>query len=34
MLEVVAVVTLNTLTNYANRLADTEIDFPAVSVEP
>jgi hypothetical protein len=33
MLEVVANVALNTLTNYANRLADTAIDFPVVQVE-
>ena len=33
MLEVVAHVALNTLTNYVNRLADTEIDFPVVEVE-
>ena len=33
MLEVVANVALNTLSNYANRLADTEIDFPVVPVE-
>ena len=32
MLEVVANVALNTLTNYANRLADTEIDSPVVAV--
>ncbi|QNI34733.1 carboxymuconolactone decarboxylase family protein [Alloacidobacterium dinghuense] len=32
MLEVVANVALNTLTNYANRLADTEIDSPVVEV--
>ena len=30
MLEVVANVALNTLTNYANRLADTDIDSPVV----
>jgi uncharacterized peroxidase-related enzyme len=30
MLELVANVALQTLTNYANRLADTEIDFPVV----
>ena len=33
MLEIVANVALNTLTNYANRLADPEIDFPVVEVE-
>ena len=33
MLEIVANVALNTLTNYVNRLADTEIDFPVVPVE-
>jgi uncharacterized peroxidase-related enzyme len=32
MLEIVASVALNTLTNYANRLADTEIDSPVVEV--
>jgi uncharacterized peroxidase-related enzyme len=32
MLEIVANIALNTLTNYTNRLADTEIDFPAVQV--
>jgi alkylhydroperoxidase family enzyme len=32
MLEVVANVALHTLTNYANRLADTEIDSPVVEV--
>lgn len=30
MLEIVAYVALNTLTNYTNRLAGTEIDFPVV----
>ena len=34
MLEVVANVALHTLTNYANRLADTEIDSPVVPVRP
>jgi uncharacterized peroxidase-related enzyme len=33
MMEVVATVALNTLTNYANELAGTEIDFPVVSVK-
>lgn len=33
MLEIVANLALNTLTNYVNRLADTEIDFPVVEVE-
>jgi hypothetical protein len=33
MLEIVAIVALNTLTNYANRLADTEIDSPVVEVQ-
>ena len=33
MMEVVATVALNTLTNYANELADTEIDFPVVQVK-
>ena len=32
MLEIVANVALHTLTNYANRLADTEIDSPVVTV--
>ncbi len=32
MMEVVANVVVNTFTNYANELADTEIDFPAVEV--
>jgi uncharacterized peroxidase-related enzyme len=32
MMEVVANVAANTLTNYANELADTEIDFPLVKV--
>jgi uncharacterized peroxidase-related enzyme len=32
MLEIVANVALNTLTNYANRLADTEIDSPVVEM--
>jgi hypothetical protein len=32
MLEIIANVALNTLTNYANRLADTEIDSPVVEV--
>jgi uncharacterized peroxidase-related enzyme len=32
MLEIVANVALHTLTNYANRLADTEIDSPVVEV--
>ena len=33
MMEVVANVALNTLTNYANELAGTEIDFPVVRVK-
>jgi uncharacterized peroxidase-related enzyme len=33
MMEVVATVALNTLTNYANELAGTEIDFPVVQVK-
>ena len=33
MVEIVANVALNTLTNYNNRLADTEIDFPVVRLE-
>jgi uncharacterized peroxidase-related enzyme len=32
MLEIVANVALHTLTNYANRLADTDIDSPVVEV--
>jgi uncharacterized peroxidase-related enzyme len=32
MLEIVAIAALNTLTNYANRLADPEIDAPLVEV--
>jgi len=32
-LEVVTLVALNTLTNYANHLAGTEIDFPKVALE-
>ena len=33
MMEVVATVALNTLINYANELAGTEIDFPVVQVK-
>lgn len=33
VMEVVANVALNTFTNYANEVADTEIDFPVVEVE-
>ena len=33
MMEVVANVAVNTLTNYANELAHTEIDFPVVKVK-
>ena len=33
MMEVVAHVALNTLTNYANELPGTEIDFPVVNVK-
>jgi uncharacterized peroxidase-related enzyme len=33
MMEVVANVALNTLSNYANELAGTEIDFPVVKVK-
>ena len=32
-LEIIAIIALNTITNYANRLADTEIDSPVVAVE-
>jgi uncharacterized peroxidase-related enzyme len=31
-IEVVALVAMNTLTNYVNHLADTDVDFPRVSV--
>jgi uncharacterized peroxidase-related enzyme len=31
-IEVVALVAMNTLTNYVNHLADTEVDFPRVPV--
>ena len=34
IIEIVATVALNTLTNYANRVAGTEIDFPPVSLPP
>jgi len=33
MLEIVANVALQTLMNYSNRLADTDIDFPVVQVQ-
>jgi uncharacterized peroxidase-related enzyme len=33
MVEIVANVALNTLTNYNNRLADTDIDYPVVPLE-
>lgn len=33
MMEIVAHAALNTLTNYANELADTDIDFPVVKVQ-
>ena len=33
LVEIVANVALNTLTNYNNRLADTEIDYPVVQLE-
>ena len=33
MMEVVANVAVNTFTNYANELADTEIDFPVVELK-
>lgn len=33
ILEIVGNVVLNIMTNYTNRLADTEIDFPFVSLE-
>lgn len=34
MMEIVANVALNTLSNYANELAGTKIDFPVVEVKP
>ncbi|MHA7003018.1 carboxymuconolactone decarboxylase family protein [Aeromonas schubertii] len=34
LLEVLGQVTLNTLTNYGNHLAGTEVDFPAVDLTP
>ncbi|MGL5290725.1 MAG: carboxymuconolactone decarboxylase family protein [Vibrionaceae bacterium] len=34
IMEVLGQVVVNTLTNYANHLADTDIDFPAVSLHP
>jgi uncharacterized peroxidase-related enzyme len=33
MMEIVANVAVNTLTNYANELAGTEVDFPAVELK-
>lgn len=33
LLELVALVAINTLTNYVNHIAATEVDFPAVSVK-
>jgi uncharacterized peroxidase-related enzyme len=33
MMEIIANVALNTFTNYANEVADTEIDFPVVEVK-
>lgn len=33
MVEIVANIALNTLTNYNNRLADTEIDYPVVQLD-
>jgi uncharacterized peroxidase-related enzyme len=33
VMEIIANVTLNTFTNYANEVADTEIDFPVVEVK-
>jgi hypothetical protein len=33
MMEIVANVAANTLTNYANELAGSEIDFPVVEVK-
>jgi uncharacterized peroxidase-related enzyme len=33
MMEVIAHIAMNTLTNYANELAGTEIDFPVVQVK-
>jgi alkylhydroperoxidase family enzyme len=34
LIEVLGQVALNTLTNYSNHVAGTEIDFPAVAVRP
>ncbi len=34
VLEIVAHVALNTLTNYVNTIADTPIDFPVVAPSP
>ena len=33
MIEIVTHVALNTLTNYVNEVAQTEIDFPVVTVK-
>lgn len=33
LIEVVALVALNTLTNYVNHVADTDVDFPRVDLE-
>ena len=32
ILEVIANIALNTLTNYTNHIADTTVDFPVVAV--
>jgi uncharacterized peroxidase-related enzyme len=34
ILEIVANVVLNIFTNYVNRVADTDVDFPAITFEP
>jgi alkylhydroperoxidase family enzyme len=33
MMEIIANIALMTVTNYANRLADPEIDFPVVQIQ-
>jgi uncharacterized peroxidase-related enzyme len=33
-IEIVALVAINTLTNYANHVAGTDVDFPAVALDP
>ncbi|MGD2076684.1 MAG: carboxymuconolactone decarboxylase family protein, partial [Gammaproteobacteria bacterium] len=34
IIEIVAHVALNVLTNYVNRVAGTEVDFPVVNLSP